>query len=610
MKKKMLIGAVLFGAVILVVAGIAAIRWKTGGDTAERVVLADAGQAKFAVYPAENHPMVLYAARELAGYLQQITGAEFSLVQGKSLSELSGEPLIIVGRNSEVDREFPNKDSELIRDDGFAVRTQGKRILIFGNIPRGTLYGVYAFLDQLCGIHWYAPDYTYVPHQERLELAKPDLVSSPRFAYREMFLARADDEAFRARNRLNGKSHYRAKNKSRPELNNWSTYWPQGTHNFYELVPEEKYHVGGQLTAMDEQMRQLAADRLTAQLKAQATKGVTPSAGFSQEDRGWQPDPASKAFAGQHGGTLAAPILDLVIDVGDRVRRIVPGAMIGTLAYQFSFPPPTNLTIPDYVTVTLAPIEGDQSQPINGPINRKIALQIEAWTKLARNLVFWDYLSDFAANIQPFPNLYSMGDTIKYLAHFPQIQGYFGQMVHSGNGSGNGLDELRTWVLARLVWDPEQDPRQLITEFVNGYYGDAAPYIIRYIELMQQSLADHPSRLAEKTPATAPYLTFEFVREADRLVGQALKAAEGKEALEKRIRKIRVGVDYIALMRYQEFNRTAKRQGVAWDLPVRERMARFENDIKQLGIGTMLNWNTTYDTLIKELRKSLLKDGK
>jgi hypothetical protein len=608
MKKAMFISAVLFGAIILIGAGIAAIRWKTDGGSAGRVVLADAGQAKFAVYPAENDPMVLYAARELAGYLQQITGAEFPFAQGKPFSELSGEPLIIVGRNSEVDREFPAKDSEPIRDDGFAIRTQGKRILISGNIPRGTLYGVYSFLDQLCGVRWYAPDYTYVPHQAKLELAETNLVSSPRFAYREMFQARADDEAFRARNRLNGKSHYRAKNKSRPELNSWSTYWPEGTHNFYEIVPEEKYHAGGQLAAMDEQMRQQAADRLAAQMKAQTAKGLNSSAGFSQEDRGWQPDPASKAFAELHGGTLAAPILDLVIDVGERVRRIVPGAVIGTLAYQFSFPPPTNMTIPDYVTVTLAPIEGDQAQPIDGPNNQQIAAQIETWTKLAHNLVFWDYLSDFAANIQPFPNLYSMGDTIKYLANFPQIQGYFGQMTHSSNGSGNGLDELRTWVLARLMWDPGQDPRQLIAEFVNAYYGDAAPYVSRNIELMQQSLVDHPSQLAEKTPATAPYLTFEFVHEADQLIVQALKAVEGKEALEKRIRKIRVGVDYIVLMRHQEFDRTARREGVAWDLQVTERMARFEKNIRELGIGAMFNWNTTYDQLFKELRKSLPKE--
>ena len=57
------------------------------------------------------------------------------------------------------------------------------------------------------------------------------------------------------------------------------------------------------------------------------------------------------------------------------------------------------------------------------------------------------------------------------------------------------FSEVRAWVLARLLWNPELDGDALVREFVSGYYEDAAPYVQKYIERLHDlAFTEHPYR--------------------------------------------------------------------------------------------------------------------
>jgi hypothetical protein len=592
--KLFILAASLLFILFLVQINLSVIRDTSEGKK-DMLVLADRGKTAYTVYtPQENDPMVLHAARELANDLGQMTGAEFKFAAGPTPP--SGPLLVVKGGNS----------ADSADEDGFSIRTSGEQITIEGNSSRGAMYGVYYFLDRLCGIRWFSADYTYVPQRDTFALPALDITEAPRFRYREIFQQKDDDEWFRAHNLLNGKSHYRLKEKSAPYLDSWSDFWPEGTHNFEEIVPDKSYHSGGQLFVMNEEVRSIATRNILNLLRGKLAAGEAPAQGFSQEDRNWEPDPQSKAFAALHGNSLAAPILDMLIDIGERVRKEIPNARLGTLAYQFSFPPPTGMTVPDYITMTLAPIHADFSQPLNGPKNREIAEQIGKWAEISQNILVWDYLTNFGgAYIQPFPNIHAMGGTIKFLAGFPSIKGYFGQMSNGSKGGGNGFDELRTWVLARLLWNPELDAEKLIDEFIQGYYGDAAPFIRKYIELFEQSIAASGSKLANNTPVTASYLTFDVMREADQLMEQALEAVSGKEPFLKHVKKVRIGTDYVILMRHADFLKEAEKRGIAWDMQLKQRFSRFKKEIGEVGLGSMKSRTETFAELFQKLEKTL-----
>lgn len=581
--KKYTIVILLFLAISAVFSSITAVKGGStlpdSGDNDEATVtLANYGQAKYKVYVHTAADAIeRHSAQELADYLGQVSGASFELVAG--VSPPNGHT-IAVGRNALTESLVPELSTGQLGDDGFVLRAINRYIVIAGGSLRGTMNGVNYFLDRYVGVKWFSPTYTFVPAKMKLQVALGSDMQVPRFQYREMFVNDGDDEQFRARNLLNGKSHYRTRVQSEPGLNSWSDYVPPGVHNFKSIVTDTVYHSGGQLLAMNEEVRRIAAESLIGKIGQRMASGLDPSYGFSQQDTAWTPDPQSKAFADQHGGTLAAPVMDMISDVANRVKAQIPDARIGTLAYQFSFPAPAGLTLPDNVVVTLAPFEKDHGRSLGSAQNAWFGEQIAAWAGMSDHLVLWDYLTNFNGGgyLQPYPNLYAMADTIKFSAQYPAIKGYFGQQVHDYRGPiGTGFDDLRTWLGARLLWDPDQDVQALIDEFVDGYYGAAAPYIGDYIELMHQSLADSGSSLMIGTPITASYLSFDTMRQADLLFNQAVAAVAHDPVFFEHVQKMRLNVDYIILARRAEFIQQAQHQQTVWNPDMESRMQRFKD---------------------------------
>lgn len=96
------------------------------------------------------------AANELATYLKQISGTTFEILG------TPGERNIYVGYDS-ANKVFKRLTAYKNDDDGFMVMTIGSDIVIFGGKERGTMYGVYRFLETLFGVEWYTPTFTKVP---------------------------------------------------------------------------------------------------------------------------------------------------------------------------------------------------------------------------------------------------------------------------------------------------------------------------------------------------------------------------------------------------------------------------------------------------------------
>lgn len=214
-------------------------------------------------------------------------------------------------------------------DDGFVIRSVGQHVVIAGATSRGTRNGVYWLLDRKLGVRWLSANYTHVPSEPTLQLDRLDERQVPRFAYREIFSRDSDHPWFRARNLLNGSSHHRRNLHAPDGFGSWSDHWPQGNHNFEQVVNKNAhgkehpdYFAGGQLAMMNERVRQIAADNLSKRIGRRNDQAF----GFSQEDRGWNPDRESRAFAEQHGGALSAPLIDMLVDVAKRVREDVPDA--------------------------------------------------------------------------------------------------------------------------------------------------------------------------------------------------------------------------------------------------------------------------------------------
>ncbi|MFD2081798.1 Glycosyl hydrolase family 67 N-terminus [Actinopolymorpha cephalotaxi] len=593
-------GGAVAGAALTGGSGLA---WAAPASAEDRRIrLADNGHTRYQIYcGAGEDATVRHAADELAHYLNAITSARFPVVV--SDDPPANPELLVVGRRNPLLRRFGSLDPANVGEDGFALRTRGRTALIAGVNSRGTLYGVYWLLDRVLGVRWFSADFTTVPHARTLDVATAQLNGdqTPRFTYRQMYAGDAADPAYRHHNLLNGNRGWDDADIPTP-LDTWSTYWPASPFGgtWRTMVPDQSLWSGGQILAMDERTRQMAADNLVAAIRKRIADGLDPSIGFDQQDADWQPDPASKTFVDQHGGALSAAVVDLANDVVTRVRKQIPQARISTQAYWFSFTPPTGIKVDDAVVLTVAPIQANFAHSLFADDNLEIGRQIQTWCRLANNIVVWDYLVDFASYIQPFPDYWAMADGIRTMAGRPQVQGYFGE--HAYNAIGSEFVHLRTWVLGRLLWDPHQDADGLIREFLNGYYGPAAALVHRYMRLLRQSVEDTGARLTFSASVSSPYLNFDTMVAADHLMAQAESAVRESADFHKHLLAVRLNVDYVILMRIAEFQRTARERGIDWDPDTANRLDRFEDEIHAAGLTRYSEGGGTPEDLLRQLR--------
>jgi hypothetical protein len=113
-------------------------------------------------------------------------------------------------------------------------------------------------------------------------------------------------------------------------------------------------------------------------------------------------------------------------------------------------------------------------------------------------------------------------------------------------GCGGGMAELQAYIQARLMWHPDIDLWAEIDDFLTGVFGNGAPYIKRYLELLQNAVHEH--RLGIYDNPDAPYFTDTLVEEADQLFCAADHAAEN-ERVRERIQKEYLSVEYLQLTR-------------------------------------------------------------
>lgn len=129
------------------------------------------------------------------------------------------------------------------------------------------------------------------------------------------------------------------------------------------------------------------------------------------------------------------------------------------------------------------------------------------------------------------------------------------------------MAELKAWVLAKLLWNPRLDDRKLIDEFLDGYFGPAAPPIRQYLTLLHDSARRTKTYLSIGVPPTSAFLTFDLMARAERLFNDAEAAVKDNPDLLQRVQIARLPIRYVWTMRWQDFQGQARKRGIAWPGP-------------------------------------------
>jgi Domain of unknown function (DUF4838) len=565
------------------------------------VAIAKNGEARARIVVAAGAPETeRFAAEELALFLHIVTGAKFTV------GEDGGVPggRLLVGTGA-ARLAAPAIDIAGLAAEEIVVRTAGGDIVLTGGGPRGTLYAVYTFLEDVVGCRWWTSSASFMPWKRSLAVGDLDIRFKPPLEYREPFWFVAFDAVWSARNKTNG---IRA---GGDELRGGQQIYEGFVHTFYGLIPPDKYFeahpewfseiegkrttTNAQLCLTNEDMRRELVKNLKEKLRANPAATI---ASVSQNDCfGNCTCPKCKAVDEEEGGP-AGSLLRFVNAVAADLETEFPNVAIDTLAYQYTRKPPRLVRPRPNVIVRLCSIECSFARPLDDPRNKTFFDDLEGWSKIAGRLYVWDYTTNFSHYVQPHPNLEVLAPNIRLFVR-RSVRGIFEQGAYQSWGSE--MAELRAWMLAKLLWNPGLDEDRLREEFLAGYYGPAAGSMESYLEGLEKAVASSGDALGCYSPADAKFLSLgTLARSWTRLKSAERKARRSMEYV-RRVKRATLPVAYVVLTRWDALKEEAQRSGKNWPWPGSrdELLAWFLDGARREGVTMISEWQPLADWAAK-----------
>ncbi len=595
----------------LLITSISSLAGASQPNAGEGLELATRGHANYTIVVAGDAAKNAddperHAADELAKFLHEISGAEFAV---KSADKAGSGAKFLIGADAASSVIRADELPELGRD-GFIIRTHGKDIAIAGGRPRGTLYGVYSFLEERLGCRWFTPDVSRIPKDPspRVQIASMRFV--PPLEYRATDYPNSRDADWAARNKLDGtQTLIDAKRGGKIDYDHF-------VHTFNAIVEPAKYfsshpeyfsEIGGKRTADNAQLcvtnpdvLKLAIDTVRGWMKASPTASIYS---VSQNDC-FNPCQCAncKALYEEAGGAWSGPYLAFVNSIAEALAKEFPDKAIDTLAYQFTRKPPVGIQPLANVIVRLCSIECcfahtlDVAKSID-PANAAFADDIKAWSKLCKRLYIWDYVIDYSHALLPFPNLKTIAPNIRFFVA-NGVKGIYEESDYFTKGGE--FAELRTWIIAKSLWNPEYETQLAIAEFLDGFYEDAHAPIAEYINLLNERAAAFKAHFTIWADPFAPMFNSDFLERADKLFDAAEASVKSKAAVLVRVKTARLPIEYVHIA--QLSNAIAKGGAAADKSELKSRLEHFDASAKQAGL-TMINEGESYDAWLASERK-------
>ena len=503
-----------------------------------------------------------HATEELAHYLAEISGVVVPVTN--SGMGVRGT-LIWVGQSDEARRLCSGVDWAHLGPEQLVLRSVANGFVVAGGSPRGTLYAAYRLLDRL-GVRWWTPWATDVPHEPNLSLPTLSVTEAPKMEYRSSYWHSAFDPDWAVRNGLNfGMSSLEgARGGSVNYAGFVHTYYPLvdpkvnfAAHpEWFSLINGKRTADNAQLCTTNPEMRAYMLARVKELLRANPGATIVS---VSQNDCFNQCQCDRCQALAKAEGSQAAPVIDLANYIADGIAKEFPNVAVDTLAYQWSRHAPKSLKPRKNVIVRLCSIECDFGQPLDAPKNASFSKDVLDWSRLTNRLYVWDYVTNFANYLLPIPDEAVLAPNLKFLyAH--GVRGVFEEGDYMSNGGASS--ELKAWLLAKLLWNPNADSAKLTDEFLNGYYGAAGPLLGDYLRLVDAAGASSSVSLYQD--ANAPYLTYELLTKSETL----LQAAEGRvasnPALLWRVKQFHLPIRFVFLKRWSELRKTADDRNQPW----------------------------------------------
>lgn len=482
------------------------------------------------------------AAKELQTTLEEISGAVLPIVSNPV------DKGIYIGWTERTGEPKPATN-----DESFTYKTAKGCLYIFGGNERGTMYGVFSFLERELGVRWYTSSFTKIPKMQQYILGDLSHKESPVIHQRlDFFYDALRHHDWAAHNLLN--TQYKL---SQTQYGPMSSYW--GMHTFHTLMPPNvyfknhpEYYSIYKGKRSDKAQLCLSNKNMRLELTKNLLDVIAKNPGYwcydvSQNDNSW-PCECKKCqrLVKKYGGHSGA-IIWFVNQVANDVKIQYPDIYIGTFAYRYTRQAPKSSIRPaDNVVIRLCDIECCMAHPLEiCEKNHYFVADMNDWRKVAKNIYIWDYTTGFLNYLLPFPNFDVLAANFRYFSQ-SNVIGILEEGAHDAPWSE--FSELKQWLIAKLMWNPNQSVDSLANIFITDYYGKAAPYVKQYYDLCKMQVSNN-THFTIKIDWNSNLYSNQFVDKGAKLINQALKASAGNTDEHKRIQRVAAQLYYLKLRR-------------------------------------------------------------
>lgn len=464
------------------------------GATEYSIVVPDKSES------VDNYGAATRAASELKTFFREATGADLGDYVQDTGNLKSDIKYISIGFTNTLNNNVEGVDYDALGISGYSIKTVNGNVFISGQ-GAGLMNGVYEFLRAHFNYEYYTDGFHKIDDCSNEEVVLQTINEE----YKPSFEYRLPSYGFE----ISATGGY-ATDKMvgyRMQYNNLSIKGVGGVqwHNFFAAIPKSEYgSIHPDWFSPDGNQLCLTRDKdgLAAEManKVKATLEANPSATFvmigQQDNDDWCNCSACQNVISQYGGYNSATYILFMNAVSDKLQSYLnesgrTDVKLGMFAYHKTQDAPVTtvggevaliggMKLNSNVCVVYAPIEANYYVSFNDAVNASVKKNIEGWSLVADNVLYWTYMENFGYYQLIFDNFGSMQENLQLLHKYKGWWIY--NLAQYNNGNSTGFSRLKAYLNSKLMWNVNADVAALTDDFFGNYFGVASSYMRKYFD--------------------------------------------------------------------------------------------------------------------------------
>ena len=466
-----------------------------------QATLAKAGVSEYSIVVPDksenidNYGAATRAAKELKTFFREATGADLGDYVQDTGNLKSGMKYISIGFTNELNNKVGGVDYDALGISGYSIRTIDDNVYISGQ-GMGLMNGVYEFLRTHFNYEYYTDGFYKIDDCTLKDVVLQTINEEykPSFEYR--LPAYGFEISATGGNATDAMVNYRMQYNNLSIKGFGNNIW----HNFFDAIPIAEYktaHPTWFSPAGTQPCLTRDKDGLATEMaeKVKAVLETDTSATFvmigQQDNDDWCNCTTCQSVIAQYGGYNSATYIAFMNAVSDKLQAYLvengrTSVKLGMFAYHKTQDAP--VTVADgkvslidgmklnaNVCVVYAPIEANYYVSFNDAVNEKVKKNIEGWSLVADNVLYWTYMENFGYYQLVFDNFGSMQENLQLLHEHNGLWLY--NLGQYNNGNSTGFSRYKAYLNAKLLWNVNADVNALTDDFFNNYFGVASSYM-------------------------------------------------------------------------------------------------------------------------------------